>query len=80
VARGVHNVDLGVTVLDGGVLGQNSDAALTLQIVGVHDTLHGLLILTVYAALLQHLIHQRGLAVVNVGDNGDVSQLFVLQR
>ena len=80
VARGVHNVDLGVTVLDGGVLGQNSDAALTLQIVGVHDTLHGLLILTVYAALLQHLIHQRGLAVVNVGNDGDISQFFVLQR
>ena len=80
VARGIHDVDLGVAVLDGGVLGQNGDAALTLQIVGVHDALYGLLIFTVYAALLQHLIHQRGLAVVNVGDNGDVSQLFVLQR
>ena len=80
VARGIHDVDLGVAVLDGGVLGQNGDAALTLQIVGVHDALHRLLILTVYAALLQHLIHQRGLAVVNVGDNGDVSQFLVLQR
>ena len=80
MARGIHDVDLGVAVLDGGVLGQNGDAALTLQIVGVHDALHRLLILAVYTALLQHLIHQRGLAVVNVGDNGNISQFFVLQR
>ena len=32
----------------------------------------------VYAALLQHLVHQGGLAVVNVGDDGYVSQMFVL--
>ena len=40
VARGIHDVDLGVAVVDGGVLGQNGDAALTLQVVGVHDALH----------------------------------------
>ena len=44
------------------------------------DLGHGLLILPIDAALLQHLIHQGGLAVVNVGDDGDVSQMFVLQR
>ena len=80
VARGVHDVDLGVAVLDGGVLGQDGDAALTLQVVGVHDALHRLLVLAVHAALLEHLVHQRGLAVVDVGDNGHVSQFFVLQR
>ena len=80
VARGIHDVDLGVAVLDGGVLGQNGDAALTLQVVGVHDALHRLLVLAVHAALLEHLVHQRGLAVVDVGDNGHVSQFFVLQR
>ena len=80
VARGVNDVNLGVAVLDSGVLGQDSDAALPLQVVGVHDALHRLLILAVHAALLQHLIHQRGLAVVNVGDNSYVSQFFVLQR
>ena len=80
MARGVHNVDLGVAVLDGGVLGQDGDAPLTLQIVGVHDPLHRLLVLAVHAALLEHLVHQGGLAVVHVGDNGYVSQFFVLQR
>ena len=80
MARGIHDVDLGVAVLDGGVLGQNGDTALTLQVVGVHDALHRLLVLAVHAALLEHLVHQRGLAVVDVGDNGHVSQFFVLQR
>ena len=80
MARGVHNVDLGVAVLDGGVLGQDGDAPLPLQVVGVHDPLHRLLVLPVHAALLEHLVHQGGLAVVHVGDNGYVSQFFVLQR
>ena len=80
VARGIHDVDLGIAVLDGGVLGQNGDAALPLQIVGVHDAVHGILIFTVHAALLEHLIHQRGLAVVDVGDDRHISQFLVLQR
>ena len=77
VARGVHNVDLHVLIVDSGVLGQNGDAPLPLQVVGVHDPLHGGLVLPVDAALLEHLVHQRGLAVVHVGDDGDVSQFFV---
>ena len=78
MARGVHHVDLHVLIADGGVLSQNRNAALTLQIAGVHDTVHNLLIFPVSAALLQHLVHQGGLAVVNVGDDGYVSQMFVL--
>ena len=80
MARGVHDVDLGVLVLDGGVLGQDGDAALPLQVAGVHDALHSLLVLAVHAALLEHLVHQGGLAVVDVGDNGYVSQMFVLHK
>ena len=78
VARGVHNIDFHAVVLHGGVLGHDGDAPLPLQVVGVHDPLHGGLVLPVDAALLEHLVHQRGLAVVHVGDDGDVSQVFVL--
>jgi len=80
VARGIHDVDLGVLVPDGGVLGQDGDAPLPLQVAGVHDPVHHLLILPVDAALLQHLVHQRGFAVVDVGDDGDISQMFVLHN
>ena len=79
MARGIHHVDLHVLILDGGVLGKDGDAALTLQVAGVHDALHHFLILAVYAALPQHLVHQGGLAVVDMGDDGDVSQKFILQ-
>ena len=78
VARGIHHVDLGVLIADSGVLCKDGDAALTLQVAGVHDAVHSLLILAVHAALLQHLVHQCGLAVVDVGDDGYVSQMFVL--
>ena len=73
MARGVHDVNLGVLVVDGGVLGQDGDAALTLQVSRVHDSLHRGLVLPVNSALLEHLVHHRGLSVVNVGDDGDVS-------
>ena len=43
VARGVDDVDLRVAVAHGGILGQDRDAALALQIVGVHDTVDDLL-------------------------------------
>ena len=78
VARGVHNVDLHVAVLNGGVLGQDGDAPLPLQIVGVHHPVHHGLILAVDAGLLEHLVHQRGFSVVNVSDNGYVAQFFIL--
>ena len=60
-------------IVDGGVLRKNGDAALTLKVVGVHHAIHDLLIFTVDAALLEHLVDQRGLAVVDVRDNGDVA-------
>ena len=79
VARGVHDVDLGVLVVDSGVLCQNGNAPLPLQVARVHDPVYGGLVLPVDAALLEHLVYQGGLAVVNVGNNGYVSDFFVLQ-
>ena len=76
VARGVDDVDLGVAVPDGGVLGHDGDAALALEIARVHDPVHDLLIIPVDAGLLEHFIDQRGLAVVDVGNDGDVSELI----
>ena len=78
VARGVHDVDLHVAVLHGGVFGQDGDAALTLQVVGVHDALGHGLVFAERTALLEHLVHQGGLAMVDVGDDGDVAQFLIL--
>ena len=75
VAGRVHDVDLDVVIEDGRVLGQNGDAALALQIVGVHHALDVRFVGAERAALVQHGVHQRGLAVVNVRDDGDVAKI-----
>ena len=80
VARGIHDIDFIVLVMDRGILCQNGDAALPLQIAGVHHPLHGGLIFPVNTALLQHFIHQRGLAMVNMGNNRNISNFLVFHK
>lgn len=58
---------------DGCVLGEDSDAALTLDGVAVHHPVLCLLVIGEDVRLLQHGIHQRGLAVINMGNDGDVA-------
>ena len=59
--------------MDRGVLGENRDAALALQLVAVHGALGDPLVGAERAALVQQRIDQRGLAVVDVRDDGDVA-------
>ena len=75
MARGIDDIDLDALVGAGAVLGQNGDAALTLDVTAVHDTLCHDLIVAESAALMQHRVHQRGLAVVNVSDDSDIAQI-----
>ena len=49
---------------------------LPLEIHRVHDPLLDLLVGAEGAGLAQELIHERGLPVVDVGDNGDVADLI----
>ena len=74
VARGVDDVDVRAFVIDRAVLGQNGDAALLFQVVGVHDALGDLLVRGEGAGLAQQLVDQGGLAVVDVGDDGDIAE------
>ena len=73
VSRRVHDVDVRVAILDRTVLGQNRDAPFLLQIVAVHDAFRNRLVGREGPGLAQQLIDERGLAVVDVGDNGDVA-------
>ena len=74
VARRVDDVDVGAVVVDGAVLGEDGDAALALQVVRVHHALGHLLVRGEGAGLAQQLVDERGLAVVDVGDDGDVAE------
>ncbi len=63
--------------MDGGVLGQDGDAAFTFQVVGVHDAIDQFLVGAKDAALAEHGVHQRGFAVVNVGNDGNVANSLI---
>ena len=75
VARGIDDVDFDALVMYRSVFCQNGDAAFTLDVARVHDALFHHLIFTECACLLEHLVDQRGLAVVNVCDDGNVAQI-----
>ena len=76
MSRSVDNVDLRAFVIDSCVFGEDGDASFSLNIIGVHDTLLDLLILTEHTALAQQLVHQGGLAVVYVGDDRHISYII----
>src|SRR6185295_17087699 len=73
VARSVDDVDLHSFIENSGVLGQDGNAALTLQFVGVHHALNQSLVGPECAALAEHGIHQRGFTMVDVRNDGDVA-------
>ena len=73
VAGRVDDVDARILPDDRGRLGQDGDAALLLEVVGIHHALDDALVVAEGAGLLQELVDQRGLAVVDVGDDGDVA-------
>src|SRR5690606_39348265 len=76
VSGRVDDVDAVALPGDGGVLGQDRDATFLFLVVAVHHALgeHGAL--GERAGLLEQAIDEGGLAVVDVGDDGDVAQAF----
>ena len=79
VAGGVDDVDAGVLPDDRGRLGQDGDAALLLEIVRIHRALFHALVFAEAAGLLEQLVDEGRLAMVDVGDDGDVAQLHEAQ-
>jgi hypothetical protein len=77
MAGRIDNVDFDSVVTHAGDLGEDRDAALTFQVVGIHDALHVLLMRAEDAALVEHGVHEGGLAMVHMGDDGDVANAGV---
>ena len=75
MAGGVDDVDLHAVVADGDVLGEDGDAALALEGVAVEDAVLGGGFAFGDVELAQDGIHERGFAVVDVGDDGDVADV-----
>ncbi len=77
VARRIDDIDAGVVPDQRGRLGEDGDAALALEVVGIHAAFGDALVLAERARLLQKPVDQGGFAMVDVGDNGDVAKIHV---
>ena len=75
MAGGVHDVEAHALVGDAGLLGEDGDAALALEVHGVHDAVHDHLVDAEGTGLAEHGIHQGGLAVVDMRHDGDVAHV-----
>ena len=78
VAGGVDDVDPDAAVGDGGVLGQDCNAPLPFQGIGIHYQLAHLLVGLENLALLQKRVDQGGLPVVDMGYDCEVTYGVVL--
>ncbi len=76
VTRRVDDVDLRAPPSHRSVLGENRNAALTLEWIRVEHALHDDLIFSERACLAEHLVYQRGLTVIDVRDDSDVSDFL----
>ena len=73
VAGRIDDVDLGAVKTHAGDLGEDRDAALAFEIVGIHHALGDFFVGAENAALFQHGVDQRGLAVIDVRNDGDIT-------
>ena len=75
MAGRVDDIDLGVFPPHGRVLREDGDPALTLERIGVHHALGDDLIFPEGAGLPKHLVNQGRLPVIDVCDDGDITNL-----
>ena len=74
VAGGVDDIDARVLPDQRGHLGEDGDAALALEIIGVHRALFDALIVAERTGLPEQNVDESGLAMVDMGDDRDVAQ------
>ena len=76
VSRRVDDVDLDVAKPDCCVLGQNRDALFPFEIHRIEDAVGNILVLSERASLPEHGVDERRLAMVDVGDDRDVTEIL----
>ena len=73
MAGSVDYVNLHILVHNRGILGQYRDSPFALQGIGVHDQIANFLVDPEYLTLLEQRVYQGSLAVVDVGDYGQIA-------
>ena len=75
VSRRIDDVDFDAVVDDAGVLRPDGNAPLSFLVHGIHNALAHVIDLPMHVRLAKDGIDQRGLAVVYVGDDGDIPDI-----
>ena len=73
VAGRIDDVDMHALIINRQILRQDGDSTFLFQIVRIHHPFDDVLVGGKSACLLEEFVDQRGLAVVNVGDDGDIA-------
>jgi len=73
MARGIDDIDMRAFIFDRAVLRQNRNATFFFKIVGIHHPVVDLLVVAEGTRLTQKLVDECGFAVIDVGDDGDVT-------
>ena len=76
VAGGVDDVDFLSVVVHSGVFCKDGDSAFAFDVVAVHNAVGNNFVSAENSVLLQQLIHKRCFAVVNVGNDCNVTYIF----
>ena len=76
MSRSIDNIDLHPFIGDGHVLGKDSDATLPFQVIVVQDKIAEIFGPAYKVGLIDHPVHEGGLSMVNMGNNGDVSDVL----
>ena len=80
MARRIDNIDLDPLVFDRRILCHDRNAPLPLQVDIVHHPVLDLFVQTENARLPEQAIDDRGLSMIHMGDQGNVSQIFAFHK
>ena len=80
MARGVDDVDLHALPFHRDVLGKNGDAAFFFQIVGIQNAFARELAGAKLPALPEETVNQSRLAMIDVGDDGDIANVVATDQ
>ena len=72
----VDDVEADAVDVDRRLLGEDRDPLLALEVARVHHPVDDRLVRAERAGLAEHRVDERGLAVVDVGDDGDVAEVL----
>lgn len=76
MTRRIDDVDADPPPVDGGGFGEDGDPAFAFLVIAVEGAFHGGGAAIQHSGLLQEAIHEGGLAMVDMGDEGDVAKVF----